>query len=119
MRCKAKSLMAATVVLSGCIWLPHTTHQYNPDCEIDERKMTLEAYQVATLGGCANEGCVALLAAAGVVSAASAVVSGSVVVTGNVVYWLEKKGSCIGKKGEARNPDAPRSTQAPEFPDGS
>ena len=65
---------------------------------MDEHHMTLEAYQVASLGGCSNEGCAVLLAAVGVVSAASAVVSGSVVVTGNVVYWLEKKGSCLGQK---------------------
>lgn len=63
--------------------------------------MTLEAYQVASIGGCSNDGCVALLAAAGVVSAASAVVSGSVVVTGNVVYWVEKKGRCVGRKEDA------------------
>ena len=60
--------------------------------------MTLQSYQVATIAGCSNEGCVALLAAAGVVSATSAVVSGSVVLTGNVVYWLEKKGACLHQK---------------------
>lgn len=95
---------AATVIaisaaaVAGCVYLPHTSHHYNADCEIDEKHMTLEQYQVASLAGCANEGCVALLAAAGVVSAASAVVSGSVVVTGNVVYWLEKKGGCLGRQ---------------------
>ena len=63
--------------------------------------MSLEAHQVASIVGCKNEECVALLVAAGVVSAATAVVSGSVVVTGNVVYWLEEKGSCLTKKRKA------------------
>ena len=53
-----------TSLLSGCIFLPHTTSRYNADCEIYERKMVLESYQIATVAGCSNEGCVAILAAA-------------------------------------------------------
>ena len=60
--------------------------------------MSLEAYQVASIGRCSNQDCVAWLVAAGVVGAASAVVSGSVVVAGNVVYWVEKKGQCLKAK---------------------
>ncbi|MCK9284067.1 MAG: hypothetical protein M0P39_07270 [Rhodocyclaceae bacterium] len=95
------SIVSVAAMLAGCIFVPHTSSNYNAECEIYERKMTLESYQVGTLSGCSNDGCVALLAAAGVVSAASAVVSGSVVVTGNVVYWLEKKGACLNAKGKS------------------
>ncbi|MGC2519313.1 MAG: hypothetical protein WA373_09455 [Burkholderiales bacterium] len=56
--------------------------------------MVLELQQIGVFGGCVNEGCVALLVAAGAVTAASAVVSGSIVVAGNVVYWFEKQGQC-------------------------
>jgi hypothetical protein len=56
--------------------------------------MVLELHQVGVLGGCVNDGCVALLVAVGAVAAASAVVSGSIVVAGNVVYWFEKQGRC-------------------------
>jgi hypothetical protein len=87
-------LAIVTILLAGCIFLPQTATHYNAECDIDERKMTLEAQQVASLVNCANDGCVAILVAAGVVSAATAVVSGSVVVVGNVVYWLEEKGQC-------------------------
>jgi hypothetical protein len=83
-------------LLTGCIFVPRTTTTYNEDCRIYERKMTLEAHQVAVVAGCSNESCALLLAAAGVISAASAVVSGSIVVTGNVAYWLERKGNCPG-----------------------
>lgn len=89
------------MLLAGCVYLPHTATAYDENCEIFERKMTLESYQVASIGGCRNEGCVALLAAAGVVSATTAVVSGSVVVVGNVVYWLEEKGQCMGREKKA------------------
>ena len=92
------AVATAVLQLAGCVFVPRTSTLYNPDCEIDEHHMTLESYQVATIAGCTNEGCVALLVTAGVVSAASAVVSGSVVVTGNVVYWLEKKGGCLNQK---------------------
>ena len=92
------------IFVAGCVWLPHTTNVYDADCEIETRSMTLEAYQVASLGRCANEGCAALLVAAGVVGAATAVVSGSVVVAGNVVYWLEKKGRCLAAKGSNHEP---------------
>ncbi len=61
----------------------------------------MQPQQVAALGGCANEGCVALLVAAGAVTAASAVVSGSIVVAGNVVYWFEKQGQCARREGTA------------------
>jgi hypothetical protein len=84
----------SAVFISGCIYLPLTTTTYNQECQIDEHHMTLEGRQVAEIAGCRNEGCAALLVAAGVVSAATAVVSGSVVVAGNVVYWLEDKGQC-------------------------
>jgi len=92
------TIVTVALLLAGCVFVPRTSTHYNPDCEIDEHHMTLESYQVATIAGCANEGCVALLVTAGVISAASAVVSGSMVVTGNVVYWLEKKGGCLSQK---------------------
>lgn len=90
--------------LAGCVFLPHTATTYDADCEIYQRKMTLEAHQVASIAGCSNEGCVALLAAAGVISAATAVVSGSVVVVGNVAYWLEEKGQCMKRKQKPERP---------------
>ena len=94
---RAASVISA-VFISGCIYLPQTSTTYNAECKIDERHMTLEGRQVAEIANCSNEGCTAMLIAAGVVSAATAVVSGSVVVAGNVVYWLEKKGQCIAQK---------------------
>jgi hypothetical protein len=80
---------------AGCIYLPQTTEVYDADCQLQARRMHLESTQVAGFARCTNDGCIALLAAAGVVSAASAVVSGSIVVAGNVVYWFEKQGRCV------------------------
>jgi type III secretory pathway component EscU len=56
--------------------------------------MVLEEVQVAAIGGCANQGCVALVVGASVVTAASVVISGTIVVTGNIAYWFERKTSC-------------------------
>ena len=89
-----KLLLAAGVLAAACVYVPQTTAVYDPDCRIMTRHMTLEAAQVPGFVGCRNEGCVALLAAAGAVTAASAVVSGSIVVAGNVVTWFEKRGQC-------------------------
>lgn len=94
----------ATLLLSGCIYLPETTIRYDEKCGTYERKMTMQPYQVGTLMGCRDEGCVTGLVAAGVVSAASAVVTGSVVVVGNVVNWLEKQGQCLNPAPKADSP---------------
>ena len=88
------SLAALGLLLAGCVVVPRTVESYDPRCRIVARHMTLDAMQVASLGGCSNDGCVVLLAAAGVTAAASAVVSGSIAVIGNVVYWLERQGRC-------------------------
>ena len=86
--------MLAVALLAGCVYLPTETTVYRADCGSYERKVTLEAYQVGSLMGCRNEGCVTGLVVAGVASAASAVISGSVVLAGNVVRWLERPRHC-------------------------
>jgi len=103
----APALSLTVMLLGGCVYLPETTVRYDPKCGVYERKMTMQPYQVGTLMGCRDEGCVAGLVAAGVVSAASAVVTGSVVVVGNVVSWLEKQGQCLNRVRGAEDPQAP------------
>ena len=82
-------------LLQGCVYLPRTTSVYDADCRIYARQMDLEVTQVGGFAGCRNEGCIAILVAAGAVTAASAVVSGSIVIAGNIVYWFEKQGRCV------------------------
>lgn len=96
--------MLAVALLQGCVYLPAETTAYNADCGSYERRITLEAYQVGSLIGCHDEGCVTGLVVAGVVSAASAVISGSVVVVGKAVRWLEKPAHCPNP---APNPGKP------------
>ncbi len=74
--------------------VPRTDSVYDAGCQMQRRQMTLEVHQVGAFGGCSNDGCTALLVAAGVVAAASAVVSGSIAVVGNMVYWIERQGQC-------------------------
>ncbi|MCX7150605.1 MAG: hypothetical protein NTY05_14580 [Rhodocyclales bacterium] len=105
--CRLIGLPLTVMLLSGCVYLPETTVRYDPKCGIYERKMTMQPYQVGSLMGCRDEGCVTGLVAAGVVSAASAVVTGSVVVIGNVVNWLEKQGQCLNPAPGAEDPQAP------------
>lgn len=82
-------------LLQGCVVVPRTTTVYDEDCRIHMRQMVLDVEQVGFFGGCANQGCAALLVAAGVVTAASAVVSGSIAVAGNIVYWFERQRQCL------------------------
>jgi hypothetical protein len=84
------------LLLQACVVVPRTTQVFDEGCRTHARQMALELEQVAYIGGCADQGCAALLLAAGVVTAVSAVVSGSIVVAGNVVYWFEKRGRCDG-----------------------
>jgi len=81
-------------VLQACVYVPWTTEVYDFDCRVTSKKMMLQPVQIVAIRGCANEGCAAVLVAAGATAAASAVISGSIVVVGNVVYWFEKQGRC-------------------------
>jgi hypothetical protein len=82
-------------LLQACVVVPRTTTVYDEACRTHMRQMVLDVEQVGFFGGCANQGCVALLVAAGVVTAASAVVSSSIAVAGNIVYWIERQGQCL------------------------
>ena len=87
-------LLALVMALAGCIVVPQTQTVYDPECRALVRQVTLEAAYIGGFHSCAGEGCVAMLAAAGVVTAASVVVSGSIALVGNVVYWMERRGRC-------------------------
>ena len=84
----------AALLLAGCVIVPHTVQHYDPECRVVTRSMELQAVQLGWIQHCANEGCAALLAAAGATAAASAVISGSLTIVGNMVYWLERQGRC-------------------------
>jgi hypothetical protein len=90
------ALSAGTLaaLLQACVYVPRTTEVYDSDCRIASKQMVLEPVQIAAIAGCSNDGCVALLLAAGATAVASAVISGSIVVVGNVAYWFEKQGRC-------------------------
>lgn len=83
------------LLLAGCIVLPQTEVVYDPECQMHTRQVTLQAAYIGGFQRCAGDGCVAMLAAAGLVTAASAVVSGSIAIVGNVVYWMERQGRCL------------------------
>jgi len=88
-------LLLLAMCLQACVYVPRTTVVYDDACKVQVRQMTLEMAQLGSFRGCANQGCVALLVAAGAVAAASVVVSGSIALVGNVVYWTEKQGRCL------------------------
>jgi aconitase A len=91
----AQRLMpAAALLLAACVYVPRTTERYDAECRVITRQMDLQPVQIAAITGCSNQGCAAVLVAAGATAAASAVVSGSIVIVGNVVYWFEKQGRC-------------------------
>lgn len=92
---KALGSLFVAMLLSACVVVPRTEIVYDDDCKIQKRQMVLDVHQVGYFGGCANNGCVALLVGAGAVATASAVISGSIAVVGNVVYWLERRGQCF------------------------
>ncbi len=89
-------LFALALALPGCMVVTRTTSAYNADCQVTQRRVTLEAQQVGAIGNCRNNAeCTSLLAVYGLLAAGSAVVSGSVAVVGNVAYWLEEKAQCV------------------------
>jgi hypothetical protein len=86
------ALICAT--LQACVYLPSTVEFYDPECQIVAKHMTLQEVQVAAIGGCQNQSCVAMILAVGATTAASVIVSGSIVIVGNIAYWLERQSTC-------------------------
>lgn len=101
---------ALAASLGACVVVPRTVVGYDPECHVVARHMTLQAVQIASIAGCRDSGCGALLAAAGATAAASMVVSGSIAVVGNIVYWFEKQGNCA-RTGEPVPPPLPPEVQ--------
>ena len=89
-------LIGAT--LQACVYLPSTIEVYDPGCQIVAKHMTLQEVQVAAIGGCQNQSCLAMILAVGATTAASAIVSGSIVIVGNIAYWLERQLTCQRSK---------------------
>ena len=87
-------LLGGVALLQACMVLPRTTQVYDRDCQVFANHMVLEEVQVAAIGGCANQGCVALVVGASVVTVASVIIPGTIVVTGNVAYWFERRAQC-------------------------
>ncbi len=85
----------AGALASGCVIVPVTTEEYDPDCQVVTHHMQLQAVQVAEINHCSNQSCGAVVIAGLGVTAASAIVSGSIVVIGNMAYWAERRASCV------------------------
>ncbi len=92
----ARLALALIVValLPACMVLPRTVEVADRDCQLMVRRVVLDQVQVAAIGGCANQGCVALVVAATAVTAATAIVSGTIYVVGNVAYWFDRQARC-------------------------
>lgn len=88
-----RAVLLVLPLLQACVMVPRTVHEVDPRCGTTVRRMELEPVQIAAISGCSNDGCVVLLAAAGVTAAVSTIVSGSIAIAGNAVYWLERQGA--------------------------
>ena len=90
----AFTAILASALASGCVLVPVTTAEYDPDCQVVRHHMELQAVQVAEINQCNGQGCGAVVIAALGVTAASAIVSGSIVILGNMAYWAERRVGC-------------------------
>src|SRR5688500_15566479 len=86
--------VASLLLLQACVMVPRTTEAYDAECKVSVKQMDLQPVQLASVQGCSNNGCAALLAVAGVSAAASTLISGGIVIVGNAAYWLDKQGRC-------------------------
>lgn len=108
----AFSLLLSSLV-SGCMVVPHTTRTYNAECNVIEKRVTLESQQVQALGQCrGNAECTGLLAGYGLLAVGSVVVSGGVAVVGNVAYWLEERAQCLSSGSQDQDKGKPAAAAA-------
>lgn len=108
--------LAVALLLAGCVVVPREAQVYDERCRSYVRQVVLEAEVIGSFGHCHNEGCLAMLAAAGIVTGVSAVVSGSVAIVGNVVHWIERRGQCPAAPAPALPRHAPPPTLPPQAP---
>jgi hypothetical protein len=87
--------IASIALLQACVVVPRSTQFYDPQCQVMANRMVLEEVQIAAIQHCANEGCVAMVLAAGLVTAASVMISGTIVVAGNIAHWFERRAGCV------------------------
>lgn len=86
--------LALVVFLGACVYVPRTTQVFDPECQVVENHMVLQAVQIAAIQQCTNQDCIALVVVASAVTAASVIISGTIVVAGNIAYWFERKAQC-------------------------
>ena len=98
------AVVFAGALSSGCVVVPITIEDYDPDCRIVTRHMELKSVQLAAFDVCRGQGCDAAVLAALGVTAVTMIVSGSIVVVGNVAYWAERRLSCGAPNVAAASP---------------
>jgi predicted small integral membrane protein len=90
----AAIVLLACALATGCVIVPVTMAEYDPDCQVVRHHMELQAVQVAEINRCNGQSCSVMVIAALGVTAASAIVSGSIVIIGNIAYWAERRAGC-------------------------
>jgi hypothetical protein len=88
------AMAVALLSLSACIVVPVVDRRAEVPCDLATRQITLDVQQIAALGGCRGDECLAQLVVGGFVFATSLVVSGSVAIVGNTMHWIERVRKC-------------------------
>jgi hypothetical protein len=116
---RAKSSAAALVVTlsaSACVVVPVVDMRADVPCDLSTRQVTLDVQQIAALGNCYGDACLAQLVIGGVVFATSLVVSGSVAIVGNTLHWIERARKCGRDKSQDYPQALPPSQGQPGVP---
>jgi hypothetical protein len=96
------------LALSACVVVPVVDRRAEVPCDMATRQITLDVQQIAALGGCRGDECLAQLVVGGFVFATSLVVSGSVAIIGNTMHWIERARKC----GRDKSQDWPQAPDA-------
>lgn len=104
--CKALISLTFGALLSGCIYAPKEVTYLDEGCDIEYKKMELDAQQLVKMEECKDEDCALIMLAGVFLSPASAIVSGSIVVVNNSIHWMEKSGDCVKEEVEGEADEA-------------
>jgi hypothetical protein len=102
----------AVLALNACVVVPVMDRRAEVPCDMATRQITLDVQQIAALGGCRGDECLAQLVVGGFVFATSLVVSGSVAIIGNTMHWIERARKC----GRDKSQDWPQPPTASPTP---
>ena len=83
-----------SILLGGCVFAPKEITYLDEGCEIEYKKLELDAQKLVKIDECNDQNCAYMVVAGAMLAPPTAIVSGSIVLVSRTLHWIEKKEGC-------------------------